>query len=60
MIREAVNEVHKRIHEQRRESRERRIISARLNTTLREGNAPTPVLLPGESHGWRSLVGFSP
>ena len=22
--------------------------------------APTPVLLPGESHGWRSLVGCSP
>ena len=22
--------------------------------------APTPVLLPGKSHGWRSLVGCSP
>ena len=21
---------------------------------------PTPVLLPGESHGWRSLVGYNP
>ena len=21
---------------------------------------PTPVLLPGKSHGWRSLIGFSP
>ena len=21
---------------------------------------PTPVLLPGESHGWRSLLGYSP
>ena len=21
---------------------------------------PTPVLLPGKSHGWRSLVGYSP
>ena len=21
---------------------------------------PTPVPLPGESHGWRSLVGYSP
>ena len=21
---------------------------------------PTPVLLPGRSHGWRSLVGYSP
>ena len=26
-----------------------------------EGNGkPTPVFLPGESHGWRSLVGYSP
>ena len=24
------------------------------------GNPPTPVLLPGKSHGWRSLVGHSP
>ena len=23
-------------------------------------NKPTPVLLPGKSHGWRSLVGCSP
>ena len=21
---------------------------------------PTPVFLPGESHGWRGLVGYSP
>ena len=21
---------------------------------------PTPVFLPGESHGWRSLAGYSP
>ena len=21
---------------------------------------PTPILLPGKSHGWRSLVGYSP
>ena len=21
---------------------------------------PTPVFLPGDSHGWRSLVGYSP
>ena len=31
----------------------------------REGNSnpkwyPTPVLLPGKSHGWRSLVGCTP
>ena len=24
------------------------------------GTPPTPVLLPGKSHGWRSLVGCSP
>ena len=24
------------------------------------GNQPTPVFLPGESHGRRSLVGYSP
>ena len=27
---------------------------------LEEGLAPPPVLLPGESHGQRSLVGYSP
>src|SRR5574337_860914 len=27
---------------------------------LEEAMAPTPVLLPGKSHGWRSLVGCSP
>ena len=27
---------------------------------LEEGMAPTPVFLPRESHGWRSLVGYSP
>ena len=26
---------------------------------LQEGMAPTPVFLPGESHGQRSLVGYS-
>ena len=26
----------------------------------RRKQQPTPVLLPGESHGWRSLVGYSP
>ena len=25
-----------------------------------EGNCNPPVFLPGESHGWRSLVGYSP
>ena len=27
---------------------------------LEEGWLPTPVFLPGESHGQRSLVGYSP
>ena len=27
---------------------------------LEEGMAPTPVFLPGESHGQRNLVGYSP
>ena len=30
------------------------------NQTGRRQWQPTPVLLPGESHGWRSLVGCSP
>ena len=25
-----------------------------------EGNEPTPIFLPGESHGQRSLAGYSP
>ena len=31
-----------------------------LNTVTGEAMAPTPVLLPGKSHGRRSLVGCSP
>ena len=27
---------------------------------LEEGMAPTPAFLPGESHGQRSLAGYSP
>ena len=27
---------------------------------LEKEMASTPVLLPGESHGWRSLIGYSP
>ena len=30
------------------------------NTSKRRQWHPTPVLLPGKSHGWRSLVGCSP
>ena len=35
-------------------------INLPLTTTWRRQWHPTPVLLPGKSHGWRSLVGFSP
>ena len=31
-----------------------------VKLTRRRQWHPTPVLLPGKSHGWRSLVGFSP
>ena len=31
-----------------------------LNVLWRRQWHPTPVLLPGKSHGWRSLVGCSP
>ena len=27
---------------------------------MQETWQPTPVFLPGESHGWRSLIGYSP
>ena len=30
------------------------------NTFVEKAMATTPVLLPGKSHGWRSLVGCSP
>ena len=35
-------------------------IATELDTTSEEAMAPTPVLLPGKSHGRRSLVGCSP
>ena len=31
-----------------------------LSTSSEKAMAPTPVLLPGKSHGWESLVGCSP
>ena len=31
-----------------------------FSTTFSFWGTPTPVLLPGKSHGWRSLVGCSP
>ena len=36
------------------------VIMASLYMLRRRQWHPTPVLLPGKSHGWRSLVGFSP
>jgi len=36
-----------------------KILQARLQQRRRQWH-PTPVLLPGNSHGWRSLVGCSP
>ena len=35
------------------------IVMKIVNTLYRKWH-PTPVLVPGESHGWRSLVGCSP
>ena len=37
-----------------------RVILLSASTTLRRQWQPTPVLLPGKSHGWRSMVGCSP
>ena len=37
-----------------------RLINVSLIVSLRRKWQPTPVLLPGESHGGRSLVGYSP
>ena len=36
------------------------VIANNCDTTRRRQWHPTPVLLPGKSHGWRSLVGCSP
>ena len=37
----------------------RKLENVRLHPWRRQWH-PTPVLLPGKSHGWRSLVGCSP
>ena len=34
--------------------------SLRQEDALEEGMEPTPLFLPGESHGQRSLAGYSP
>ena len=40
--------------------REIRVQSLGREDLLEKEIAPTPVSLPGESHGWRSLRGYSP
>ena len=37
-----------------------KVMSVLFNMLSRRQWHPTPVLLPGKSHGWRSLVGCSP
>ena len=37
-----------------------RVQSLGQEDPLEKETATTPVLLPGKSHGWRSLVGYSP
>jgi len=43
-----------------RETREMRVPSLCGEDPLEKEMQPTPVLLPGESHGQRSLAGYSP
>jgi len=40
--------------------KKKNILEQLVFITQRRQWHPTPVLLPGKSHGWRSLVGFSP
>ena len=40
--------------------RETQVQSLGWEDPLEKEAATTPVLLPGESHGWRSLLGYSP
>ena len=42
------------------EMQEMRVRSLGREDPLEEGMQPTPVFLPGESHGQRSLAGYSP
>ena len=39
---------------------ESQVLSLGWEDPLEKEIAPTPVLLPGKSHGWRSVVGYSP
>ena len=40
--------------------RETQVQSLGQEDPMEKEMAPTPVFLPGESHGWRSLMGYSP
>ena len=40
--------------------RETQVRSLGQEDPLEKEMAPTPVLLPGKSHGWRSLIDYSP
>ena len=42
------------------EMQETKVQSLGWEDPLEEETASTPVFLPGESHGWRSLAGYSP
>ena len=48
-----------RIHLPRLETLETWVRSLGWEDPLEEGTATTPVFLPGESHGHRSLMGYS-
>ena len=40
--------------------RETWVLFLNWENPLEKAMATTPVFLPGKSHGWRSLVGYSP
>ena len=42
------------------ETQEMRVRLLGLEDPLEEDKQPTPIFLPGESHGQRSLAGYSP
>ena len=45
---------------ERREDMISELEALSVEMVLSQGIGSTPVLLPGKSHGWRSLVGCSP
>ena len=47
--------------EESRKAPDQSVYCCKVKTKCRRRQRhPTPVLLPGKSHGWRSLVGYSP